>query len=111
MIESVRCRAKVEKNFLRLKKYFSLAHTYTRSEKAYNGKCLLHFSLVLLNALYFFWKRYFKIQSNFTITAIISELHKYKIQFKKYGALMPIYYLNTLQKEIFLVWLIVMRIV
>ena len=54
MIESVRCRAKVEKNFLRLKKHFSLAHTYTHSEKAYNGKCLLHFSLVLLNALYFF---------------------------------------------------------
>ena len=101
IIECVRGRDKVEKNFLRLKNHFNLTRTYTHSEKTYNGKMFVaFFSLILLNAFEFYERDILRYQSSFSISTIISELHKYKIQSKKDGSWMPVYCLNALQKEI-----------
>lgn len=101
MIRIVRGRDTAEKAFMYLKSHFDLERAKTHNEFTYSGKMFVAFvALVILQSFKWFTRSLLTKSRSETISTLIGELNRYKIQQKKDGSWFPVYAMNKNQKDI-----------
>ena len=101
-IRRIRRRDTVETVFESMKRHFGMAVTYTHGGATYEGKMFMaYIAAVLFAVLGCKLRKILDAKTSETLSTIMAELNKYKIELQSDGTWTPVYAMSKKQKEIF----------